>query len=316
MWILFAIASALFGGVVAILAKIGLKNVNSNLAIAIRTIVVALFAWLMVFVVSSHVTIKDVEPRTLIFLILSGFATGGSWICYYRALQIGDVNKVVPVDKMSTVLTILLSFLVLGEGISLLKMGAVVLIGSGTYLMIERKKSKDINRQNEVNDPQKKHNSSGQFNIESRDTLGSLLNDYRWLIYAALAAVFASMVAILGKIGITNIDSNLGTAIRTLVVLIFAWSIVFAQRKHREISQIDKRSWLFLILSGFATGLSWLCFYRALQEGPASVVVPIDKLSIIITIAFSYFILREKLKKKSLFGLLMIVAGTLSLLVL
>jgi len=336
MWILFAIASALFGGVVAILAKIGLKNVNSNLAIAIRTVVVAIFAWLMVFVVGSHVTIKDVEIRTLIFLILSGFATGGSWICYYRALQIGDVNKVVPVDKMSTVLTILLSFIILGEGISLLKMGAVVLIGSGTYLMIERKKtsvgnnlerstesefgdvsikkSRDIKRQNDVNSPQDEHNSFGQIIIESRASLGFLINDYRWLVYAALAAVFASMVAILGKIGITNIESNLGTAIRTLVVLIFAWSIVFAQSKHREIRQIDKRSWLFLILSGFATGLSWLCFYRALQEGPVSVVVPIDKLSIIVTIAFSYFILREKLKKKSIFGLLMIITGTLSLL--
>jgi len=286
MWILYALTAALFAGVMSVLAKIGIKNVDSNLATALRTVVVLIFAWLMVFIVGSHKLISDIDNRSLIFLILSGFATAGSWLCYFRALQIGDVNKVVPIDKSSTVMTILLAFIFLGEDLSLIKIVAMVLIGAGTYLMIERKKAKTA----------------------------SLGNDYRWLFYAVLAAVFASLTAILGKIGITNIESNLGTAIRTMVVLVLAWLIVFAQGKQREIKQIDKRSWIFLVLSGIATGLSWLCFYRALQEGPASVVVPIDKLSIIVTIAFSYFVLHEKLNKKPLLGLLMIVIGTMSLL--
>lgn len=286
MWIVYAIASALFAGCMSILAKIGIKNTDSNLATALRTIVVTIFAWLMVFVVGSQSGINNIDTKSLVFLVLSGLATGGSWLCYFRALQIGDVNKVVPVDKSSTILTMLLSFLLLGEDLSWLKVAAMILIGAGTYLMIERKKSNAANP-----------------------------TGYKWLIFAVLSAVFASLTAILGKIGITGVESNLGTAIRTVVVLIMAWLIVFLQGKLYEIKKIDKRSWVFIGLSGLATGLSWLCFYRALQEGPASVVVPIDKLSIMVTVAFGYFILNEKPNKKPLIGLVLIVIGTLSLLI-
>ena len=286
MWMIYALASAVFAGVTSILAKIGIKNTDSNLATALRTVVVVIFAWLMVLVVGSQNSIGDIDGRSLLFLILSGFATGASWLCYFRALQIGDVNKVVPVDKSSTVLTMLLAFLFLNEGLTVIKGIAMILIGTGTYLMIERKA-----------------NGSGE------------AKGYKWLIYAALSAVFASLTAILGKVGITGVESNLGTAIRTVVVLIMAWLIVIIQGKQGEIKGIDKKSWLFILLSGLGTGLSWLCYYRALQEGPASVVVPVDKLSILITVAFGYFVLHEKLSKKSLVGLVLIIVGTMSLLI-
>lgn len=285
MWIIYALASAFFAGIMSILAKIGIKDVDSNLATALRTIVVLIFAWFMVFVVGSQTTITQLDSKTLIFLILSGLATGASWLCYFKALQIGDVNKVVPIDKSSTVLTILLSAIFLGEGLSFTKIIASLLIGFGTYFMIERQKS-----------------------------TVKQVKGYQWLIYALLSAIFASLTAILGKVGIENVESNLGTAIRTIVVLIISWGIVLFQQKQKELKHITKRNWTFIILSGLATGLSWLCYYRALQEGPASVVVPIDKLSILITISFSYFILNEKLKKKAAVGLIMIVIGTLSLL--
>jgi len=286
MWMIYALASAVFAGATSILAKIGIKNTDSNLATALRTVVVVIFAWLMVLVVGSQNSIGDIDGRSLLFLILSGFATGASWLCYFRALQIGDVNKVVPVDKSSTVLTMLLAFLFLNEGLTVIKGIAMILIGTGTYLMIERKA-----------------NGSGE------------VKGYKWLIYAALSAVFASLTAILGKVGITGVESNLGTAIRTVVVLIMAWLIVIIQGKQGEIKGIDKKSWLFILLSGLGTGLSWLCYYRALQEGPASVVVPVDKLSILITVAFGYFVLHEKLSKKSLVGLVLIIVGTMSLLI-
>jgi len=286
MWILLAAASAFFAGIVSILAKIGFKNTDSNLATALRTIVVVFFAWIMVFVVGSHTTLGDIDVKSLIFLILSGLATGCSWLCYFKALQIGDVNKVVPIDKSSTVLTILFSMLFLGEAFTAIKIFAMIFIAVGTYLIIERKQ------------------------ITPNETKNN-----KWVIYAVLAAVFASLTAILGKVGIQGVESNLGTAIRTIVVLVMAWLIVFMQGKHKEIKNIDKKCGLFIGLSGLATGLSWLCFYSALQQGPVSAVVPIDKLSILITIAFSFFILKEKLKKLSILGLIMIVVGTLSLLV-
>jgi len=286
MWVLYALASAFFAGVMSILAKIGIKNVDSNLAAALRTVVVVMFAWFMVFVVGFHVSITSINTKSLVFLILSGLVTGGSWLCYFKALQIGDVNKVVPVDKSSTVLTMLLSMIFLGEGITLLKICAMALIGVGTYLMIERK------------------------NPVSNDAAG-----HKWLIYAVLSAVFASLTAVLGKVGIAGVESNLGTAIRTLVVLLMAWGIVFLQGKQNGIRCIDLPSWIFIGLSGLATGLSWLFYYRALQRGPASVVVPIDKLSILVTVVFGYFILNEKLKKKPTVGLIFIIAGTLSLLI-
>lgn len=286
MWIFLAFASAFFAGITSILAKIGIKNIDSYLATALRTIVVVLFSWLMVFIVGSVSTIKDISARSLLFLVLSGLATGASWLCYFRALQIGDVNKVVPVDKSSTVLTMLLAMLFLGEGITWLKVLCMILIGTGTYFMIEHK--------------DEEQNDKGGF---------------QWLIYAILSAVFASLTAILGKVGIEGVESNLGTAIRTVVVLIMAWLIVFWQGKQKQIGQIDRQGWGFLILSGLSTGASWLCYYSALQTGPASVVVPIDKLSILVTVIFAGVIFKEKLSRKSAVGLAGIVAGTLLLLI-
>lgn len=288
MWLLFAFGSAFFAGVTAILAKCGIKNIDSNVATAVRTVVVLLFSWLMVFVVGSQSGITEIAPRTLVFLVLSGLATGASWLCYFHALQIGDINKVTPVDKSSVVLTMLLAFIFLGEEISALKVVCMVLIGAGTLLMIEKKKA-DV----------------------QTDKTGGLV----WLLYAFGSAFFASLTSILGKVGIEGVESNLGTAIRTIVVLIMAWLVVAVTGKMSDVKKIDRTSWIFLILSGFATGGSWLCYYRALQTGPASVVVPVDKLSIVVTIVFSYIVFQEKLSRKGLLGLIMIVAGTLLLVI-
>lgn len=285
MWLLFAFGSALFAGLTAILAKCGIRNTDSNVATALRTGVVLIFSWIMVFVVGAQSGIRDISEKVLIFLILSGLSTGISWLCYFKALQIGDINKVTPIDKSSTVITMLLAFIFLGEEITWLKFVSMILIGSGTYLMIQKKETQE-----------KKE-------------------DKKWLLYAVGSAVFASLTSILGKIGIQDVNSNLGTAIRTAVVLVMAWIVVFVTGKQDTVKNIDRKSWLFLILSGFATGGSWLCYYRALQTGPASVVVPIDKLSILVTIAFSYVVFHEKLSLKSGAGLLLIVVGTLALLI-
>lgn len=285
MWIVFAFASALFAGLTAILAKCGIKNTDSNVATALRTIVVLVFSWIMVFVAGAQSGIRNIPAKVLIFLILSGLSTGASWLCYFKALQLGNVNKVTPIDKSSTILTMLLAFIFLREEITWLKFAAMVLIGAGTYMMIQKKETED-----------KKE-------------------DKKWLIYALGSAVFASLTSILGKVGMQDINSNLGTAIRTVVVLIMAWIVVFVSKKQDTIKDIDKKSWIFLALSGFATGGSWLCYYRALQTGPASVVVPIDKLSILVTIGFSYIVFHEKLSLKSGVGLMLIVVGTLVLLI-
>ncbi len=285
MWLLFAFGSALFAGLTAILAKCGIRNTDSNVATALRTGVVLIFSWLMVFVVGAQSGIRDISAKVLIFLILSGLSTGISWLCYFKALQIGDINKVTPIDKSSTVITMVLAFIFLREGITWLKFVSMILIGIGTYLMIQKKETEE-----------KKE-------------------DKKWLLYAVGSAVFASLTSILGKIGIQDVNSNLGTAIRTAVVLVMAWIVVFVTGKQDTIKNIDRKSWLFIIFSGFATGGSWLCYYRALQTGPASVVVPIDKLSILVTIAFSYIVFHEKLSLKSGTGLLLIVAGTLALLI-
>lgn len=285
MWIVFAFASALFAGLTAILAKCGIKNTDSNVATALRTIIVLVFSWIMVFVAGAQSGIRDIPAKVLIFLILSGLSTGASWLCYFKALQLGNVNKVTPIDKSSTILTMLLAFIFLREEITWLKFAAMVLIGAGTYMMIQKKEAED-----------KKE-------------------DKKWLVYALGSAVFASLTSILGKVGMQNINSNLGTAIRTVVVLIMAWIVVFVSKKQDTIKNIDNKSWIFLTLSGFATGGSWLCYYRALQTGPASVVVPIDKLSILVTIGFSYIVFHEKLSLKSGVGLMLIVVGTLVLLI-
>ena len=285
MWFIFALLSAVFAALTSILAKVGINGVNSNLATAIRTVVVVIMAWGMVFLTNAQNGLSGISRKSWLFLILSGLATGASWLCYYKALQIGEASKVVPIDKSSTVLSILLAFIFLHEGISGKKIIFVLLIGIGTMMMITKK---DIKA-----DSEKK--SGG------------------WLIYAVLSAVFASLTSILGKIGIEGIDSNLGTAIRTTVVLLMAWLMVFVTQKQKEINKIEKKELCFICLSGLATGASWLFYYRALQEGPASVVVPIDKLSMLVTIAFSWIVFHEKLTKKSAVGVLLITAGTLLL---
>lgn len=286
MWLAFAVLSAFFAGITAVLSKVGIKNVNSNLGTAIRTVIVFIFSWIMVFVVGAQNGVFTMGTKTPVFLILSGFATGASWLCYFRALKIGDVNKVAPIDKSSTILTMLLAFIFLREEITYLKTFCIVLIGLGTFLMIE------------------KHGNS-ENKTEKSD----------WLIWALLSAVFASLTSILGKIGISDVNSTLGTAIRTFVVLIMAWIAVLVTKSGNGAENITKKDFVFLILSGITTGLSWLCYYKALQDGPASIVVPIDKLSILVTVIFSYAVLKEKLTKKSFTGLILLICGTLLLLV-
>lgn len=285
MWVLFAFLSAFFAGVTSILAKCGIRKTDSNVATFIRTIVVLLFSLLMVAIVGSAPTIKSLSSKTILFLVLSGLSTGASWLCYFRALQKGNINKVVPIDKSSTVLTIILATIFLGEAITLFKTLGVVLIAIGTLMMIEKK------------DTENKTEEKG------------------WLFYAVLSAVFASLTSILGKIGIEGVESNLGTAIRTVVVIVMSFVMVAVNGKVKEIGKVDKKELMFILLSGLSTGASWLFYYRALQDGEASIVVPIDKLSILVTIAFSYFVFKEKLSKKALIGLVLIVGGTFALLV-
>ena len=285
MWILFAFGSAFFAGVTAILAKCGIRQTDSHVATAVRTVVVLLFSWIMVFLVGSQGDIPAVDAKTWAFLVLSGLATGASWLCYFRALQLGDINKVVPIDKSSTVLTMVLAFLFLQESLTWLKAASMAAIAAGTYLMIQKK-------------------ATGQEKTGRR----------AWLLYALLSAVFASLTAILGKVGIEGVESNLGTASRTGVVLVMAWGVVFVTGKGQEVRRIPRRELGFLCLSGLATGASWLCYYKALHDGPASVVVPIDKLSILVTIAFSYFVFHERLTRRGAAGLCLIVAGTLAML--
>lgn len=288
MWIFYAVGSAFFAGVTSILAKCGIRKTDSDVATAVRTVVVLLFSWLMVLLSGTWTGITEIGGKTLLFLILSGLATGASWLCYFHALQKGDINKVVPIDKSSTVITMLLAFIFLHEGLTWEKAVSIVLIGVGTMFMITRKES--------VSDTGKQGGS--------------------WMIYAILSAVFASLTAILGKIGIEGIDSNLGTAIRTTVVLVMAWGMVFITGKQQKVKEIQKKELGFIGLSGLATGASWLCYYHALQDGPASVVVPIDKLSILVTIAFSWIVFHEKLTKKAALGVLCITVGTILLAVI
>lgn len=281
-WIIAAVFSAVFAGLTSILAKCGIKKTDSDLATALRTIVVLAFSWIMVFVVGSQTTIADIGPKALIFLILSGLATGASWICYFKALSMGDINKVVPIDKSSTILTVLLAIICFGETSNLVvKLIATAILALGIFLMVEKKKST------------------------------SQAQGLSWMIYAILAAVFAALTSILAKVGISGVESNLGTAIRTAVVLVLSWGIVFARKKHTGLRTIDKKELLFICLSGIATGASWLCYYYAIGHGDVSVVVPIDKLSILITVAFSYIVFKEKLSKKAFLGLALMVAGTL-----
>ena len=282
LWIIAAIFSAFFAGLTSILAKCGIKKTDSDLATALRTVVVLFFSWIMVFVVGSQSTIADIQPTSLVFLVLSGIATGASWICYFKALSTVDINKVVPVDKSSTILTVLLAMICFGETTNLAaKLVATAVLGVGIFLMVEKKKNAGA--------------------AEGR----------AWMVYAALAAIFAALTSILAKVGISGVESNLGTAIRTAVVLLMAWIVVFLRGKQKGLKALDKRELLFISLSGLATGASWLCYYYAIGHGLVSVVVPIDKLSILVTVAFSYIVFKEKLSIKAMAGLGLMVAGTL-----
>ena len=284
LWLVMAVLSAFFAGLTTILAKCGIKNTDSDVATALRTIIVFLFSWIMVFIVGSANTITQIDAKSLIFLILSGLATGASWICYFKALSVGDVNKVVPIDKSSTVLSVLLAIILLGETNNLpVKLISTALLAVGIFLMIDKKndENKEIRR--------------------------------IWLPYAIGSAVFAALTSILAKIGISGVESNLGTAIRTGVVLVIAWLIVFAKGKQKMLKTIDKRELVFISISGVTTGASWLCYYYAIQNGIVSVVVPIDKMSILITIIFSYVVFHEKLSKKATVGLLLMLCGTLAM---
>lgn len=284
LWLVMAVLSALFAGLTATLAKCGIKKTDSDIATALRTIVVLLFSWIMVFIVGSADTITQIDGKSLIFLILSGIATGASWICYFKALSVGDVNKVVPVDKSSTILSVLLAIILFSETNNLpVKLIATALLAIGVFLMIEKK------------------------NTDNKATKRI------WLPYAVGSAVFAALTSILAKVGISGVESNLGTAIRTGVVLVMAWGIVFAKGKQSQLKSIDRKELLFIGLSGLATGASWLCYYYAIQNGIVSVVVPIDKMSILVSVAFSYIVFHEKLSKKAFIGLLFMVCGTLAM---
>lgn len=282
MWLVTAVLSSVFAGLTSILAKCGIKKTDSDVATAIRTIVVLAFSVLMSFITNSFKDIHLISAKSILFLILSGIATGASWICYFKALSMGNVNKVVPIDKSSTILSVLLAVMIFNEtNYLIIKLIGTALLAIGIFLMVEKQKSTAIHEKRQ------------------------------WIVYAVLSAVFASLTSILAKIGIENVDSNLATTIRTFVVLIMAWIIVFAKGKQNQIKKINEKELVFICLSGIATGASWLCYYYAIQNGIVSVVVPIDKLSIVITVAFSYIVFKEKLTKKSFVGLCIMVAGIL-----
>lgn len=281
LWLIMAILSAFFAGVTSILAKCGIKKTDSDVATALRTVVVLLFSWVMVFIVGSAGTLPEIGVKSLVFLILSGIATGASWICYFKALSVGDVNKVVPIDKSSTILTVLLAIVCFGETEHLaVKLACTAVLAVGIFLMIEKKE------------------------------IGAKQKSPKWMIYAVLSAVFAALTSILAKVGISGVESNLGTAIRTGVVLLMAWAIVLARGKGAQLKTLDKKETVFIVLSGLATGASWLCYYYAIQNGIVSVVVPIDKLSIVVTIAFSWLVFKEKLSRRAFCGLVLMIAAT------
>lgn len=284
MWLVMAVLSAFFAGITSILAKCGIQKTDSDLATALRTVVVLIFSWIMALIVGSVKTITDIEMKSLVFLILSGLATGASWICYFKALSLGNVNKVVPIDKSSTILSVLLAIVLFGETDHLaVKLLGTAVLAVGIFLMIDKKQ------------------------IETEE------KNKQWIVYALLSAVFAALTSILAKVGIVGVESNLGTAIRTGVVLVMAWLIVILKGKQKQIRKKDRKELFFIFLSGLATGASWLCYYYAIQNGIVSVVVPIDKLSIVVTVIFSYFVFKEKLSKKAFAGLCLMLCGTVAM---
>lgn len=321
MWIVFACLSAVFANLTAILCKCGIKKTDSDVATALRTIVVLIFAWIMTFVVGSYKDIANVSAKSFLFLILSGLATGASWICYFKALSMADINKVVPIDKSSTVITVLFAIIIFHETNNLwIKLAGTALIGTGVMLTVEKKDIKSapatvtaaitadngsVSTETVLSDATDKGNlQPASANVNTKRNVG-------WIVFAVLSAAFAAATAILTKIGIENVESNLATAIRTTVVLVAAWFLVIAKKKTHLIKGIDKKELLFISLSGISTGASWLCYYYAIAKGVVSVVVPIDKLSVLLTVAFSCIFLKEKLKLKSAVGLIIMTAGTL-----
>lgn len=286
MWLIMAVLSAFFAGITSILAKCGIRKTDSDIATALRTVVVLIFSWVMALIVGSVKTVTDIEMKSLVFLILSGLATGASWICYFKALSMGDVNKVVPIDKSSTILSVLLAIVLFGETDHLaVKLLGTAILAVGIFLMIDKK------------------------HIENEE------KNNKWMLYTVLSAIFAALTSILAKVGITGVESNLGTAIRTGVVLVMAWIMVFMKGKQKQIKKIDKKEFAFIVFSGLATGASWLCYYYAIQNGIVSVVVPIDKLSIIVTVIFSYFVFKEKLSPKAFMGLCLMICGTVAMVI-
>ena len=282
MWLIMSVMSAFFAGVTSILAKCGIKKTDSDVAMAIRTVVVLLFSWIMVFLVGSYGQFSGIEPKSFFFLILSGSATGASWICYFKALSMGDINKVVPIDKSSTVLSVLLAIICFSETEHLLvKLCCTTVLAIGIFLMLEKKQT------------------------EKKDTNG------KWMFYAVLSAIFAALTSILAKAGIAGVESNLGTALRTGVVLLMSWVVVILKGKQKQVREIDRRELSYISLSGLATGASWLCYYYAIQNGIVSVVVPIDKMSILVTVLFSFLVFHEKLSWKAFAGLCLMAAATL-----
>lgn len=283
MWLTAAVCSSVFAGLTSILAKCGIRKTDSDVATALRTLVVLLFSWVMVFIVGSAEGLKTISARSALFLVLSGLATGASWICYFKALSMGDVNKVVPIDKSSTVMSVLLAMVLFHETQHLaVRLICTALIGAGILLMVERKAS-------------------------TTDGKGP------WMLYALLSAVFAALTSVLSKLGMTDVESNLATALRTGVVLVMALVIVLMKGKQGQLLHPDRKELGFIILSGLATGASWLCYYYAIQHGVVSVVVPIDKLSILVSIGFSYVVFKERLSRKGLLGLGLMVIGTLGM---
>ena len=285
MWILFALGSAFFAGLTSVVAKCGIKKTDSTVATAIRTGVVLICSAVMVTIVGSWGGITNIDTKSRIFLVLSGILTGASWLCYFKAISIGDVNKVVPLDKSSTVLAAVIAIIFLGESVTVPKITGLIAVTVGMYMMIGKK-----------------------------DGAGEKKRGLGWFFYGSLSAVFAALTSVLAKVGIENVESNLATTVRTAVVLVMAWLTVLVTGKGKLVKETTKKELLFIVISGILTGASWLCYYRALQLGEVSVVVPIDKLSILVSVAFSYIVFKEKLTLKSFMGLMIIVVGTLCLL--
>lgn len=284
MWIVYAVLSAIAAGITTIFLKKGIHTTNTNVALALRTLVVLIFSIVIVLIIGSYKEIYYINTKTWVFLILSGFSTGAGWYYYYKALQIGNVKNVSPLSKSSLVLTIILSFILLNEKITLLKIISLIIITLGTYYIIDYKKTEE-----------KKENNN------------------KWIIYALLSLIFSALTPIFGKIGIENVESNLGTSIRVFVVVISAWLILFIKKKYKEIKNINKSEIKYIIISGITGGSSWLLYYKALQNGITSAVAAIDKLSVLVAVILSYFIFNEKMKVKEVIGLILILIGTIGL---